>query len=108
MTTARWHAMLQHLLGKRAPKLPRVRGRRHVAKPDGSSGGPGVRHTRHTLEQLRPENMSRPDVRQALAWLTARGRLRDVEVLDETGKKPATGARSYLVADGEPMARRGE
>lgn len=66
----------------------------------------GRRHTRHTLEQLKPESMSRPDVRQALAWLAAAGRLHDVEVTDASGKKPATGARTYLVADGEPMARR--
>lgn len=66
----------------------------------------GRRHTRNTLEQLRPESLSRPDVRQALAWLTANGRLYDAEIVDETGKRPSTGARTYLAVTGEPTANR--
>lgn len=66
----------------------------------------GRRYTRRTLEELKPESLSRPDVRLALAWLSAHGRLRDVDVIDESGKRPAKGARTYLATDGEPMARR--
>lgn len=60
------------------------------------------RHTRNTLESIRPENMSRADVRAGLAWLSAAGRLHEAPVVLDGGKRPATGARSYLVADGEP------
>lgn len=64
------------------------------------------RYTRNTLEQLRPENLSRPEVRLGMAWLAAHGRLHDRDVIGADGKKPATGARTYLDADGEPKARR--
>lgn len=69
----------------------------------------GRRHTRNSLREMRPESMSRGDVMQALAWLDASGRLVERELLDATGKRPATGARTYLEAlqVGGPMAGRG-
>lgn len=65
----------------------------------------GKRHTRNTLDSLRPESLSRPDVRTGLAWLQSMGRLQDVPIVLEGGKTPARGQRSYLVAAGEPPAR---
>ncbi len=65
----------------------------------------GRRHTRHTLEQLKPDSLGRNEVRTALAWLSANGRLHDEPVLGEGGKRPAAGARTYLVASGEPRPR---
>lgn len=65
----------------------------------------GRQHTKNTIEQLRPENLSRNDVRAALAWLVARGRLTELPRLGPDGKRLATGARTYLVTSrGEPMA----
>ncbi len=65
----------------------------------------GRQHTRNTIEQLRPDNLTRAEVRTALAWLTAQGRLQEVPRVNAEGKRPATGARSYLTAcRGEPMA----
>jgi RecA-family ATPase len=58
----------------------------------------GRRHTRNSLREMRPESMSRGDVMTALAWLDASGRLVERELLDASGKRPATGARSYLDA----------
>ena len=37
----------------------------------------GVRHTRTSLAELRPENMTRAQVRTALLWLESNGRLRE-------------------------------
>jgi RecA-family ATPase len=66
----------------------------------------GRRHTKHTLEQLRPENMGRNDVRAGLAWLVARGAVYDVPAVGPDGKMPARGSRTYLATSGEPAARR--
>jgi RecA-family ATPase len=67
--------------------------------------GAGRRYTRHTLEQLRPDNLSRNEVRAGLAWLAARGALHDAPALGPDGKTPARGSRTYLAATGEPNAR---
>ena len=66
----------------------------------------GRRHTRHTLEQLRPDNLSRNEVRAGLAWLASRGRLHDAPAFGPDGKTPARGSRTCLVALAEPAARR--
>ncbi len=66
----------------------------------------GKRHTRRTLEELRPANLTRPEVRAGLAWLQAQGLLQDAPVLDADGKTPARGARAYLAVVGEATANR--
>lgn len=62
----------------------------------------GRRHTRHTLETQGPENMTRADVRAALDWLQAQGRIERVPIVNKGGKTPKTGARDYLRVVGEP------
>ena len=62
-------------------------------------------HSRNTLAQLKPDNLSRDDVRIALAWLAANGRLTDAPIVGPDGKQPRSGARSYLRVIGEPSAK---
>lgn len=58
----------------------------------------GRRYTRRDLDDRRPGELARADVRTGLAWLTASGQLFDQPITDpETGKAPAHGARSHLV-----------
>jgi regulatory protein RepA len=70
----------------------------------------GRRHTRHTLEDLKPDSLSRQDVRVGLAWLEASSLLCEVDVIGPDGKRPAKGARTYLqpmfAGTGEATARR--
>jgi regulatory protein RepA len=70
----------------------------------------GRKHTRHTLEDLKPENLMRQELRAGLAWLESSGRLLEVEIFDSNGKRPAKGKRTYLQpcapvrrSDGEAM-----
>lgn len=58
----------------------------------------GRRHTRNTLEAAPPGNLGRNDMRRALAWLEARGRLVVTPILTADGKPPKTGARYFLTA----------
>lgn len=68
----------------------------------------GRLHTQHTLEQVRPESLSRQDIRAGIAWLSASGRLWKEDIRDDTGKAPSAGARACLRASncGEATARR--
>jgi hypothetical protein len=97
--------VLRALLPQSAEERAETVGRQ-LARFIEAEAAAGRTFTRNTLEQLKPENLSRPDVRQGLAWLAARGMLLDVPLVGPDGKAPKTGARTRLAVIGEPTARR--
>ena len=87
------------MLNLRAPQTGDARARtigEQLARFLESELNAGRRHTRHTLEDLKPDSLSRQDVRVGLAWLAASGLLIEVDVIGPDGKRPAKGARTYL------------